>query len=115
VYITKKLLNLTKKLHKKHTYHQTGNQYAVFRIGLYVRRLADIFCVICSDGVHNCTGAGSFGILWLLQILQKIGLQLVFIFTVLLELGREVVVVGRGESIYGVVDQLSQCVVIQQP
>ena len=70
--------------------------------------------MIAGNRLHNGVGRGNFNLRVALHEPQKMLLQGILVGLVLLELNREGIVVGKGEGIGGVVDQLAQGVVVKQ-
>ena len=99
----------------QHTHNQAGNLNAVFGICVDVYGCADILFVVSADCVHYSSGGGYILGWGKLQILQKVGLQLILILTMLMQRQGKVVVVGTGKRICSIVNQFSQSIVINQP
>ena len=106
---------MQKLLCKEHAYNQTCNQYAVPGICADIRRFLNILLVMAADDIHHSAGGSRLRDMGTLQIGQKVALQLIFIFPVRLQLGREVMVMRRCKGIHCVVYQLAHSVIIPKP
>ena len=77
--------------------------------------LRHIVPVVGTDGVHGGAGGGGRLAGQLLEMIQKVGLERLFVGVVPLQILRKFFVVGEGKGVGGVMHQLAQVVAAQHP
>ena len=106
------LLRSENGLQEQNRQHTAAGVQGKAGIGVDIGFRAFVFLVVAADGLHDGTRGRNVGLRILLHIFQKMLLKSILIGFVFPKLDGKRIIVGIGEGIRGIVDQLAQSVII---